>query len=147
MPNKTPSPIRKISMLGDSLVVELNTPDAKPAAHAFEERHEVTACPADSFHGCFNAAGVLERVVTTNAADRKVLGALVGGWVAEGFRVQTLSRKEAIKHLRAGLPAAPKQDQAPASPDGGPGAGTSAGSGGGQPAGQQGDSSGVAAAG
>lgn len=61
------------------------------------------------FYGAFNEQGVMERSVTSHIGDRKVVAALVGNWVAEGYSVERMTRKEMVKQLRK-IEAAAKEE-------------------------------------
>ncbi len=69
----------------------------------------VPAAGETAFYGAFNEQGAMERCVSSHIGDRKVVAALVGNWVAEGYNVQRMTRKEMVKQLRK-IEAAAKEE-------------------------------------
>lgn len=69
----------------------------------------VPAAGEMAFYGAFNEQGAMERCVSSHIGDRKVVAALVGNWVAEGYNVQRMARKEMVKQLRK-IDAAAKEE-------------------------------------
>ena len=69
----------------------------------------VPAAGETAFYGAFNEQGAMERCVSSHIGDRKVVAALVGNWVAEGYNVQRMARKEMVKQLRK-IDAAAKEE-------------------------------------
>lgn len=56
---------------------------------------------APAFYVALGADGLMARSVSVTAADRKVVAALVGNWIAEGFQPIPCDIKAYAKHVRA----------------------------------------------
>lgn len=96
--------VQEVSISADSVVVKMaSTTERKlqPADFSSASDPRVILEPAEvAFYVAMNEDGKIERSVMASAADRQVVAALVGNWIAEGFDVKRISAKEYIKHLR-----------------------------------------------
>ena len=63
------------------------------------------------FYAAKHAKGEMERCVTSTISDRQAVAALVAGWIAEGFVVESLTARE-IKRQIAAIEKAEKEAQA-----------------------------------
>ncbi len=81
-----------------------------------------------AFYVAVDKEGRMVRSVSVTAEDRKVVAALVGNWIAEGFQPVPCNIKQYAKHVRnlavalkptadGDAPAAPSAPGAPASTD------------------------------
>lgn len=61
----------------------------------------LTVETAPAFYVALDANGLMVRSVSVTAADRKVVAALVGNWIAEGFQPVPCDIKAYAKHVRA----------------------------------------------
>lgn len=89
---------------GSSVTVEMNKPREKRLAlENFEQRplSAVVKTAEPLFYVAFDENDVLVRVASMSTEDRKVVGALTGGWIAEGFTVARASLKDLAKHVSA----------------------------------------------
>lgn len=84
----------------------------KPHGHLSDESLEKT-----EFVIATDAAGQVLRVVSQHETERHIVGALVGSWVARGYRVQYLDGMAALlKVLRKSMKSAEAQQPAVAAP-------------------------------
>ena len=84
----------------------------KPNGHLSDESLEKT-----EFVIATDAAGQVLRVVSQHETERHIVGALVGSWVARGYRVQYLDGMAALlKVLRKSMKSAEAQQPAVAAP-------------------------------
>jgi hypothetical protein len=89
---------------GQSVSIQMGKArDNRLAPEAYGERPQTIAtAPVEPlFYVAFDDNGVLARVASVNPLDRKVIGALTGGWIAEGFTVTKASLKELARHVTA----------------------------------------------
>ena len=62
---------------------------------------EATVVEGVIFYAAKNAKGEMKRCVTSTINDRKAVAALVAGWIAEGFRVESLTAKDLKRQIAA----------------------------------------------
>lgn len=89
---------------GQSVTVQMGKArESRMPANAFADRPQTIAvAPAEpTFYVALDANGVMVRCATVNPLDRKVIGALIGGWVAEGFVVTKAGLKEMGRYVSA----------------------------------------------
>jgi hypothetical protein len=91
----------QVSVTDGEILVQMQPKDVKLGATAFAER-EIISLPAivPGYYIALDDQGVMQRCVADCVPDKKVVAALVGNWVADGFDVMRVARKELVKHLR-----------------------------------------------
>lgn len=89
---------------GQSVTVQMGKArESRLSENAYAGRPQtIETAPAEpTFYVALDANGVMVRCATVNPLDRKVIGALVGGWVAEGFVVTKAGLKEMGRYVSA----------------------------------------------
>lgn len=112
-------PAYAVHVNGASVTVEMNKVREKRLdANAYDARQQtiVPVVEEPMFYVALDQNNVMARTASINAVDRKVIGALIGGWVAEGFTVTKASLKELAKYVTAARKVyEPKKEVEPAS--------------------------------
>jgi hypothetical protein len=103
----------KVRLMGDALLVEPGSNGGEIDANAYDNK-AVALELEPAYYVALGKTGLMERSVSLTAEDRKVVAALVGGWVAEGFQPLPCDLKGFAKHVRnlvaASKPAKPESD-------------------------------------
>lgn len=89
---------------GQSVTVQMGKArETRMPAGAYADRPQTiaTAPVEPTFYVALDENGVMARCATVNPLDRKVIGALIGGWVAEGFVVTKAGLKEMGRFVSA----------------------------------------------
>jgi len=97
-------PAYAVHVVGQRVTVEMGKPrDRRIEPEQFNERAQ-TVTPGSAeplFYVGLDEKGVMVRCTSFTLADRKVIGALTGGWVAEGLTVSKASLKELSRYVAA----------------------------------------------
>lgn len=93
-----------VTVNGGSVTVAMGA--AKPRrldeqAYANREQVVVNQPKEPKFVVATDQNGVLARVISMDDSDRKVSGALIGGWIADGYTVTTVTLKDLAKLVGA----------------------------------------------
>lgn len=98
-----PNPIEglQLTVAEGALTVSMaGQKDNKLTTADFAEKPLTVALVTETcFYVASNEEGLMERCVSSTIADRATVAAMVGNWVAEGFNVQRVTRKELKKFI------------------------------------------------
>jgi hypothetical protein len=91
----------QVSVSDGQVLVQMKQDDQKLGHLDFATREVINLpAPTPGYYIAIDENGVMHRCVADCLPDKKVVAALVGNWVADGFNVMRVGRKELMKHLR-----------------------------------------------
>lgn len=90
----------QVKLIDGAVVIEPTAQGAALTPSDFGDKQQVAIQVEPAFYIALDKNGLLARSVSVTVEDRKVVAALVGNWIAEGFQPLPVDIKAYAKHVR-----------------------------------------------